>query len=182
MNQFSMNRRRFFTLIGAAVISLLLTIGLPLLNNSTVVAQSGGNLLVSAAASLKDAMSEIKTVYQQSKPGTNITYNFGASGALQQQIEQGAPADIFFSAAAKQMNALQDKNLILLLRINLLVHQDIIHHQVQINLQCGRQNHQKIQIVNQKLLGILLQLFHQLNVGENKAFRLLFYHFFCFSK
>lgn len=101
-----MNRRRFFILISAAVASLLLTIGLPLLSNSTVVA-SNGNLLVSAAASLKETMEEIKTVYQQSKPGVNINYNFGASGALLQQIQQGAPADIFISAGQKQVDTLE---------------------------------------------------------------------------
>ncbi len=103
----TMNRRQFFIALSAAVASLLLTIGLPLLTDSTVVAQSNGNLLVSAAASLKDAMSEIKTVYQQSKPGVNINYNFGASGALLQQIQQGAPADIFISAGKKQVDALE---------------------------------------------------------------------------
>jgi molybdate transport system substrate-binding protein len=67
---------------------------------------------VSAAASLKEALEEIKPIYQQSKPNTNLNYNFGASGALQQQIEQGAPADIFISAAKKQVDALQQKGLL----------------------------------------------------------------------
>jgi molybdate transport system substrate-binding protein len=102
-----MNRRRFFTALIAAVASLLLTIGLPLLSGSTVVAQSNGNLLVSAAASLKETMEEMKIVYQQSKPGVNINYNFGASGALLQQIQQGAPADIFISAGKKQVDTLE---------------------------------------------------------------------------
>ena len=70
-------------------------------------------LTVSAAISLSDALQEIKPLYQRSKPSVNITYNFGASGALEQQIEQGAPVDVFFSAATKQMNALQQKNLLL---------------------------------------------------------------------
>ncbi|MBZ4653122.1 MAG: molybdenum transporter, periplasmic molybdate-binding protein [Peptococcaceae bacterium] len=39
--------------------------------------------------------------------------NFGSSGALQQQIEQGAPVDIFISAAPKQMDALQQKNFLM---------------------------------------------------------------------
>ncbi len=102
-----MNRRRFSTLIVSAVLSMLLTIGLPVLTDSTVVAQSNSNLLVSAAASLKEAMEEIKTLYQQSKPGVNINYNFGASGALLQQIQQGAPADIFISAGKKQVDTLE---------------------------------------------------------------------------
>ena len=64
-------------------------------------------LTVSAAISLTNALQEIKTLYQRTNPNVNVTYNFGASGALQQQIEQGAPVDVFFSAAAKQMDALQ---------------------------------------------------------------------------
>jgi len=70
-------------------------------------------LTISAAASLKNAMGEIKTLYKKEKPNVTINYNFGASGALQQQIEQGASADLFFSAATKQMDALQKKGLIL---------------------------------------------------------------------
>jgi molybdate transport system substrate-binding protein len=71
------------------------------------------NLTVSAAASLKDAMEEIKTAYTKEKSNVAITYNFGASGSLQQQIEQGAEVDLFISAAAKQMDALKNKSLIL---------------------------------------------------------------------
>jgi len=70
-------------------------------------------LTISAAASLKDAMGEIKTLYKKEKPNVTINYNFGASGALQQQIEQGASADLFFSAATKQMSELQKKSLII---------------------------------------------------------------------
>ncbi len=80
---------------------------------SPVVAQSSTRLLVSAAISLKDALEEVKPLYQRTKPNINITYNFGASGALQQQIENGAPVDIFVSAAQKQMDALASKDAIL---------------------------------------------------------------------
>lgn len=93
-----MKRRQIFGLLGIAVAGLLLAIGLPLVNPSPVIAQSNSTILVSAAASLKEALEEIKPLYQQSKSDVNINYNFGASGALQQQIEQGAPADIFISA------------------------------------------------------------------------------------
>ena len=70
-------------------------------------------LIVSVAASVQDAMTEIKPLFTQENPNIEITYNFGSSGSLQQQIEQGAPADVFISAAPKQMNALQDKDLLL---------------------------------------------------------------------
>ena len=64
-------------------------------------------LTVSAAASLKDALQAIQPLYGQQQPQVQLTYNFGASGSLQRQIEQGAPVDVFISAAAKQMDALQ---------------------------------------------------------------------------
>jgi molybdate transport system substrate-binding protein len=70
------------------------------------------NLTVYAAASLKDALEGLKTIYTSRHPNVNITYNFGASGALQKQIEQGAPADLFLSAGKSEMDALASKGLI----------------------------------------------------------------------
>lgn len=69
-------------------------------------------LNISAAVSLKDALTEIQANYQRKSPNVKLVYNLGASGALQKQIEQGAPADIFISAAPKQMNDLEAKSLI----------------------------------------------------------------------
>ena len=71
------------------------------------------DITVSAAISLTDAMEEIKEIYEGQNKNINIIYNFGASGALMQQIEEGAPVDIFLSAAQKQMNQLEEKDLIL---------------------------------------------------------------------
>ncbi|NMB41322.1 MAG: molybdate ABC transporter substrate-binding protein [Firmicutes bacterium] len=70
-------------------------------------------LNLSVAASLTDAMQEIQEIYKDKQPHVTIEYNFGSSGSLQQQIEQGAPTDIFVSAASKQMNELQEKGLLL---------------------------------------------------------------------
>ncbi|MDP4098525.1 molybdate ABC transporter substrate-binding protein [Paenibacillus sp. P96] len=69
-------------------------------------------LTISAAASLTDALQDIKQAYEAENDGVALQFNFGASGALQQQIEQGAPADIFLSAATKNMQALVDGGLI----------------------------------------------------------------------
>ena len=69
-------------------------------------------LNISAAVSMKDALAEIQKNYQAKQPNVKLTFNVGASGSLQKQIEQGAPADIFISAAPKQMDELQDKKLI----------------------------------------------------------------------
>ena len=75
-------------------------------------AETSKELTVSAAASLTDAMEDIKELYRQQQPKTNITYNFASSGSLQQQIEQGAPVDVFVSAASKQMNELEAKQML----------------------------------------------------------------------
>ena len=69
------------------------------------------SLTVSAAASLKDAFSEIAEIHKSQK-GKTINFNFGASGALQKQIETGSPVDIFASAGEKQMDELAEKGLI----------------------------------------------------------------------
>jgi molybdate transport system substrate-binding protein len=72
---------------------------------------AANELVVSAAVSLKDAFKEIARLHEQ-RTGAKIRFNFGASGALQKQIESGAPADIFASAGAKQMDELAARNLI----------------------------------------------------------------------
>ncbi len=72
------------------------------------------NVTVSAAISLKDAMDEVAKLYEEKNPGVSITFNYGGSGTLQHQIEQGAPVDIFFSASEKQMDELKAEHLILL--------------------------------------------------------------------
>ncbi len=69
-------------------------------------------LLISAAASLKSSMEELQAAYKKSHPEVTLTYNFAGSGTLEEQIREGAPADIFFSAAQKQMNSLEADNLI----------------------------------------------------------------------
>ncbi len=66
-------------------------------------------ILVSAAASLTDALTEVGKAFTQTDPGTTVRFNFASSGALQQQIEQGAPVDVFASASPKEMDALQSE-------------------------------------------------------------------------
>ncbi|PGL73244.1 molybdate ABC transporter substrate-binding protein [Bacillus sp. AFS055030] len=69
-------------------------------------------LTISAAASLQDALNDIKANFEKANPNVKINYNFGASGALQQQISQGAPVDLFFSAAEDKFNNLVQDGLI----------------------------------------------------------------------
>jgi molybdenum ABC transporter, periplasmic molybdate-binding protein len=85
------------------------------------------DLYISAAASLTESLDKIKELYVTEHPEVNLILNYGASGTLQTQIEEGATADVFISAAQKQMNALSDKNLILTdTRVDLLVNKVVL--------------------------------------------------------
>ncbi len=70
-------------------------------------------LIIGAAASLTLPLTEIAGNYMADHPNVTIKLSFASSGNLQTQIENGAPTDIFFSAATKQMAALEDQDLIL---------------------------------------------------------------------
>ncbi|MGD1804935.1 molybdate ABC transporter substrate-binding protein [Dapis sp. BLCC M126] len=82
-------------------------------NSSSQSTASRINLTVSAAASLKDVMTEIKPIYEQEKTNVSLTLNLASSGSLRQQIEQGAPVDLFISASPSHINMLQEKGIII---------------------------------------------------------------------
>src|SRR5690606_18105710 len=73
-------------------------------------AQDGGPV-VFAAASLKNALDAVNEAWQ-ADTGKSATISYAASSALAQQIEQGAPADLFFSADLAWMDYLQERDLI----------------------------------------------------------------------
>ncbi|MBE6027714.1 MAG: molybdate ABC transporter substrate-binding protein [Clostridiales bacterium] len=62
---------------------------------------------VFAAASLSNVMADFEASYEEANPGVDIVVNADSSGALLTQIQEGAPCDIFFSAAQKQMDELE---------------------------------------------------------------------------
>lgn len=70
------------------------------------------SITVSAAASLNDALQEIAAQFHEEYPNIKIQFNFGASGTLKQQIEQGAPVDIFISASTTEFQELKEKGII----------------------------------------------------------------------
>lgn len=74
-------------------------------------AAEGAEILVSAAASLSDALTEIGGLYGP-RDGVAVRFNFGASSELARQIDEGAPADVFFSADAEKMDFLERRGLI----------------------------------------------------------------------
>jgi molybdate transport system substrate-binding protein len=75
-------------------------------------AYGGQELIVSAAASLTNAMKEVAGAFEKTHPGTKVLCNFAASGVLLQQMAKGAPVDVFAAADQKTMNQAQAKKLI----------------------------------------------------------------------
>lgn len=73
---------------------------------------AAATITVSAAASLREALTDAERRYEAANPGVDVRTNFGASGSLARQIEQGAPVDVFVSAAEKPMGALQQRGLV----------------------------------------------------------------------
>ena len=69
-------------------------------------------ITILAAASLSDVLSDLKTEYEK-EHNIKLNFSYGSSGALQTQIEEGAKADLFFSASLDQMNTLSSKKLII---------------------------------------------------------------------
>jgi molybdate transport system substrate-binding protein len=82
-----------------------------LISTLASVCMRAAEVRVFAAASLTDSMKEIAAGYEQGS-GDKVVFNFGASSMLARQIEEGAPADIFFSADEGKMDALEAKGLI----------------------------------------------------------------------
>jgi molybdate transport system substrate-binding protein len=84
-------------------------------------------LTISAAASLKEALLKTEPLFARRQREVRIDFNFSGSGTLQRQIEAGAPVDLFLSAGAPQMDALESKGLLLAgSRRNLLTNQLVV--------------------------------------------------------
>jgi len=86
-------------------------------NDSPAASSSGssttnlsGTINVFAAASLTGSFTQLGKDFEKAHPGVKVTFNFAGSSALAQQINQGAPADVFASASPKNMDQVTDKN------------------------------------------------------------------------
>ncbi|MGD0229120.1 MAG: molybdate ABC transporter substrate-binding protein [Syntrophorhabdales bacterium] len=77
------------------------------------VSATAAELNLSVAASLKEVVTELSDGFAKTHPGVAFRNNFGGSGALAKQIENGAPADLFFSANIEWMDYLLGKKLML---------------------------------------------------------------------
>jgi molybdate transport system substrate-binding protein len=88
---------------------------------------SGAEILVFAAASLTDALTEIGAAFERVHPGTKVRFSFGASSDLARQIQAGAPADLFVSADRAKMDGLQKVGLVdSLSRVDLLTNELVV--------------------------------------------------------
>jgi molybdate transport system substrate-binding protein len=83
---------------------LALVVALVACGNGQDGAGLGGELLVSAAASLTDAFVEVEAVFEDANPGVDVVLNLGPSSGLREQILEGAPADVFASANIPNMD------------------------------------------------------------------------------
>lgn len=98
-----LNKTRLAVLLCSLVVMLVLS---ACSDDETEEAGGTVTLTVSAAASLTDALQETADVFHDEHPEIKVDFNFGGSGALQQQISQGAPADMFFSASKSDFDEL----------------------------------------------------------------------------
>lgn len=95
------------------VVSLgTLTIGCTTTKEPAKKEEKPVSITISAASSLKNVLTDAKTEFEKQNKNVKININFGASGALRKQIEEGAPVDIFVSADSSNVAALKDKKLV----------------------------------------------------------------------
>ena len=94
-----------------AMAFFLLTLQTPAL--AVTKAAEPETITISAAASLKDSLTEVQKQFEASNKNIKLQFNFGGSGALKKQIEEGAPADLFIAADVKSLNDLDSAGLIL---------------------------------------------------------------------
>lgn len=81
-------------------------------STAATTSSASGTILVSAAASLTDAFTTITDDFVAANPDADVTLNFGSSGALSTQIQEGAPADVAAFADTTPMTALEDTGLL----------------------------------------------------------------------
>ena len=87
-------------------LALVLALAMVLAAGMVAAETAKTEMIVFAAASLTESLTEIKALYEAENPGIELVFNFDSSGTLKTQIQEGAERDLFISAAPKQMNQL----------------------------------------------------------------------------
>jgi molybdate transport system substrate-binding protein len=111
------HRRGVLWVLAVASVQLLLVPGLTSCGQSSGDSGSGGGkqgktLTILAASSLTDAFGELGKIFEEQNEGVDVKQGFGASSDLLVQIQQGAPADVFASAAEEEMNTTKKDGLV----------------------------------------------------------------------
>lgn len=94
------------------LIAILCLVILSACSGGENTSQGTKQLRISAASSLTNVLTEIKVLYEKDHPSTSITINYGSSGTLLHQLEQGAPTDLYFAASTNWMGEAEKKKLI----------------------------------------------------------------------
>lgn len=106
-------KTKSLALVGALILALLLFTGCNqnpgriTQDPNKPAAAKNATLVIGAAASLNEAFTELGQLFETKNPGWKVEFTFASSGNLKTSIEQGAPLDVFASAAEKQMNDLK---------------------------------------------------------------------------
>jgi molybdate transport system substrate-binding protein len=79
---------------------------------TATLARADNQVTVSVAASFRDVIQTIADDFRRDHPHITISFNFGGSGALARQIEDGAPVDVFLSAGRPEIDRLVEKDLV----------------------------------------------------------------------
>ncbi|MDO4534332.1 MAG: molybdate ABC transporter substrate-binding protein [Clostridium perfringens] len=102
------------SLVGLALTTLVLTgCSISSVNDESEESNRKTEVVIAAAASLKDVTEDIESAFEEKNKNIDLVFTYGGSGSLQQQIQQGSPTDVFISAGSKQMDALDNKGLLL---------------------------------------------------------------------
>lgn len=102
-----MDNRGMKRVLACLIVFMIIASGCTAKNTASPV-----SLTVSAAKSLTDVLTEISAGYAKEDPEVTLVFNFGGSGALRQQIEQGAEADLYIPASLGDMELLQSQGLL----------------------------------------------------------------------
>ncbi|WP_143833741.1 molybdate ABC transporter substrate-binding protein [Oceanobacillus senegalensis] len=95
--------KKFFFIFICSILVLLVGC------TSTKATDEKMELRISAASSMTESLLELKDIFEIENPSIHITFNFGGSGSLRRQIEQGAPIDMFFSASKIDYDKLEQQ-------------------------------------------------------------------------
>ena len=108
-------------------LALLLLLGLIACGGAEQNPGAETELIVFAAASMYGVLTEIAGIYTDANPDVSIVFNFDSSGTLRTQIQEGAEADMFVSAATREMDQLEEGGFVLQgTRVDFLENQTVL--------------------------------------------------------